>query len=660
MPGSPSLKLLVAGLLICLGISGAVAQQAEPTHPMDALTVQEVLTAVELLKAAGHADDETRYPMIRLKEMPKPEVMAWRRGMPIRRAAAIVLRRAGRTFEAEIDLSSRKVTLHNEIEGAQPNIMMDEWHLASRLAKADPRWQDAMRKRGIDNFELVFCAPTAAGYLPEPGYRGRRLFRVPCFSTSPGEQAYGVPIEGVTAVVDTDSREVVEVVDTGVVETGTGRTTSTAIEARPALKPVVNISPQGANFDLARGYRLRWQNWSFHLRIERREGPIISLVKYSDKGTDRMIAYQMALSEMIVPYMDPDPAWSYRTFLDVGEFGLGYLASALKPGQDCPNHSAYLPAIIPSDKGGLFKVDRAVCIFERNTSDPAWRHYDAASRTADSRANVELVVRMIPTIGNYDYVVDWVFTLHGNIKVRVGATGIDAVKGVAAKSMADPTAAEDTRYGALVAPNTVAVYHDHYFSFRLDLDVDGQANRLVRDHLVAKRLPETNARRSLWTLESETIKQEGAVDGYVKGPGVWRVVNGNHRTALGHNPSYQLATGHRVTSLLHPDDGPQERAVFSAHELWVSRYNPAERFAAGRFLNQKVMSGGLPHFVADEAPVEDHDIVLWYTLGFHHITRAEDWPILPTRWHEFMLRPVNFFERNPAIDLAPAFRTSPQ
>jgi len=660
MPGPGLIKLLVAGLLMWLGVASATAQQAKPTHPMDALTVQEVLSAVGILKAAGHADDTTRYPMIRLKEMPKPEVLAWRRGTAFTRTAIVVLRHGGKTYETEVDLTAQRVTHHREIEGAQPNIMMDEWHLAGSLAKSDPRWQAAMGKRGITDFKLVFCAPTAAGYLPEPGYRGRRLFRVPCFSTKPGENAYGVPIEGVTAIVDTDQRVVLEVVDTGVVETDTGRTATPDITARPALKPVVNVSPQGANFDLARGYRLRWQNWSFHLRIERREGPIISLVRYNDKGTNRLIAYQMALSEMIVPYMDPDPNWSYRTFLDVGEFGLGYLASSLKPGHDCPNHSAYLPAIIPSDMGGLFKVDRAVCIFERNTTNPAWRHYDAGSRNTDSRANVELVVRMIPTIGNYDYVVDWVFALHGNIMVRVGATGIDAVKGVATTAMSDPTAEADTRYGALVAPNTVAVYHDHYFSFRLDLDVDGQANRLVRDHLVVKQLPPDNPRRSLWVLEPETVKQEGPVDHHVKGPGAWRVVNGNHRTGLGHNSSYELATGHRVTSPLSNEDGPQQRAIFSAHELWVSRFNPAERFAAGRFLNQKVMSGGLPQFVADQAPIEDHDIVLWYTLGFHHITRAEDWPILPTRWHEFMLRPVNYFERNPAIDLAPAFQQSPQ
>ena len=651
-----STRLAATFIILALSFGTGHSQQGGPTHPMDALTIPEVLAAVDALKTAGVADDNTRYPMIRLKEAPKSEVLAWQPGQAFSRTAFVIMRQGGVTSEAEIDLAQGQVMSHEEIPGVQPNIMLEEWRLASDLTKADKRWQDAMRKRGLKDVDKIFCAPTAAGYLPEPGFAGRRLFRVPCYNTGSAGYAWGLPVEGVTAVVDTDTREVLSVTDSGVVPVGDGGDPA-AFKLRPPLKPVVNTSPQGVNFEMTGGYQIKWQNWSFHLRVERREGPVISLVKYNDQGSDRLIAYQMALSEMIVPYMDPDPNWSYRSFLDVGEFGLGYLASTLRAGHDCPKHSGYLDAVIPSDQGGLFKADRAVCIFERNPSDPAWRHYEAAARTVNSRANVELVVRMIPTIGNYDYVVDYVFSLNGNVRVRVGATGIDAVKAVATTSMTDPSATNDARFGALVAPNTVAVYHDHYFSFRLDLDVDGQANTLVRDHVVAKRLPDGYARRSLWVLEPETVKQEGPVDRYVKGRGVWRVVNSGRRTELGHNPSYQLATGHRVTSLLGPNDGPQQRAAFSANELWVSRHAPGERNAAGRYLNQKQMSGGVPAFVADKAGVDNQDIVLWYTLGFHHITRVEDWPVLPTRWHEFTLRPVNFFGRNPAIDLAPSFKT---
>jgi primary-amine oxidase len=124
-----------------------------------------------------------------------------------------------------------------------------------------------------------------------------------------------------------------------------------------------------------------------------------------------------------------------------------------------------LPAVFSNDKGEPFTTENALCIFERGGGDPAWRHYEAVNQTYEGRANVELVVRMAATIGNYDYLFDWVFTDAAEIEARVGATGIDALKGVATRQMSDATAAADTRYGTLVAPNLVAVNHDHFFNF---------------------------------------------------------------------------------------------------------------------------------------------------------------------------------------------------
>jgi primary-amine oxidase len=43
------------------------------------------------------------------------------------------------------------------------------------------------------------------------------------------------------------------------------------------------------------------------------------------------------------------------------------------------------------------------------------------------------------------------------------------------------------------------------------------------------------------------------------------------------------------------------------------------------------------------------DLVAWCTIGFHHVTRPEDWPALPTVWHSIRLRPSGFFDRSPAL-----------
>ena len=259
-------------------------------------------------------------------------------------------------------------------------------------------------------------------------------------------------------------------------------------------------------------------------------------------------------------------------------------------------------------------------------------------------------MRTIPSVGNYDYVIDWVLTEAGVLRIDVGATGIDEVKGVAARSMGDPSAANDTAYGTLVAPNLVAVNHDHFLSFRLDLDIDGSPNTLVRQNLVQQRLDGDAGRRSLWRLTEENVTEEGPLEsGEHSGDEVWRILNPNLTNRLGQHPGYELRPEHAATSLLAPDDFPQRRAGFSAAPLWITAFNLNELYAAGSYPNQSKGGDGLPAYTARHRPVVNADIVLWYTMGFHHLPRPEDWPVLPTMWHSVALVPYGFFDRNPAL-----------
>jgi primary-amine oxidase len=659
-------------VFLCAVFAGKAvnAQDGGPYHPMDGLTLRETLAVAQLLRARGLADKATRFADIRLAEPPKREVLDWRQGRPFSRRAMAIFTQQGVAVEALVDLHARRVVKVTQRPGAQVAIRQQEWDKARQATKADRRWQAAMRRRGLRDFSKITCAPISAGYFANPAYRGRRLMRVPCLVNEVAAKdpvaglyrAYGVPIEGVHAVVDIVLGRVIEVVDTGPVvlpKVAVGPLSPSVRRTRPPLKPVVQASPQGGNFELRGALQVTWQNWSFHVRTERRVGPVVSLVRYRDNGKDRLVAYQMAVAEMFVPYMDPDPNWSYRTPLDAGEFGLGYLASPLMPGRDCPARATFLPAFLPSDEGGMFKVPRGICVFERNPGDPLWRHEQAATRRTAARVSVELVVRMASVIGNYDYLIDFVFTQSGEIKGRVGAAGIVAVKTVA-KSTAAPAAdalkgAAAPQYGTLVAPKRLAVYHDHFFSFRLDLDIDGPGNTFMRERLVPTLLQKSSLRKSIWAVERAPVTQEGPVKPPKGGRELWQIINPNRRTALGHHPGFQLRPGKTVTSLLARQDFPQARAAFAGHLLWASRHKPGEKYAAGDYPNQAAGGGGLPKFVSDKEPLQNQDLVLWYTMGFHHVTRAEDWPIMPTMWHEFTLRPFNFFTENPAINLAPNF-----
>jgi primary-amine oxidase len=238
----------------------------------------------------------------------------------------------------------------------------------------------------------------------------------------------------------------------------------------------------------------------------------------------------------------------------------------------------------------------------------------------------------------------------GVLRIDVGASGIDAVKGVAARDMADPTAARDTAAGALVAPNLVAVNHDHFLSFRLDIDVDRPENTLIRQKLVSERPEGEGDRRGLWRRAESPVTEEGPLSPDHGLPEVWRVVNPSLTNALGQHPGYELRPGHSALSLFAADDLVQRRAAFSAAPVWVTAYDPHELYAAGAYPNQSKGGDGLPAYAAKRRAVENQDIVLWATIGFHHLPRPEDWPVLPTQWHSLSLVPYGFFDRNPAVD----------
>jgi primary-amine oxidase len=376
----------------------------------------------------------------------------------------------------------------------------------------------------------------------------------------------------------------------------------------------------------------------------------MSRITYRDGSEDRQVAYQMSTAEMFVPYMDPSQTWAYRAYMDIGEYGFGALSSPLKAGSDCPVNATFLDAVISDDHGKPMTLKNVVCIFERDTGEPLWRHYEFFTESHESRPNVELVVRMAPEVGNYDYLLDYAFNRRGEIEVRVGAYGIDAVKAVAAKKMDDATAAEDTQYGTLIAPNLLGVNHDHYMSFRVDLDVDGQEDRLVMDKFVKRRLSDNALRRSLWQVQKSVVGTEAALDAMHES--AWfRVESANRKNAMGNPTSFHVMPGHTDLSLLDTDEPQQQRASFSEAALWVTRYKQDENFAAGDYPNQNRNVEGLPQFIADQEPIANQDIVLWYTVGFRHETRAEDWPVMPGMWHSFKLRPFNFFDQNPGLDV---------
>ena len=187
---------------------------------------------------------------------------------------------------------------------------------------------------------------------------------------------------------------------------------------------------------------------------------------------------------------------------------MGTMGSLLVAGADCLKEAVFLSPVMANPTGGADTLENYICIFERATGEPTWRHFDMHSKALDSRPDVELIVRFIATVGNYDYLFDWIFDSKGSLTFRGGATGLDAVKGVKAKHLRDATAQSDTAWGPLIAPGRVGINHDHYFSLRLDVDVDGPKNRFVQDRLIAEAQPQRSPRTAIWRVQPEVAKKD--------------------------------------------------------------------------------------------------------------------------------------------------------
>ncbi len=666
---SKCMRLCVVSSLsmICMS-AGAVAPQVQ--FPLDALTPQEYWTIYKTVRAEGHLHEKTLLASILLHEPDKSEVVSWKEGDPITRKADVVLLDEGKSYAAVVNISSGKVEDFHRLKGEQANFTTEEEHEVNDAIKHDPRIVEALKKRGIVDLRHTSCFATPAGFidLPEQKDPDRRIGWGGCTDSDGAiSGSWDREVGGLFFVVDMQTKKVLRVSDFG----ATPQSETTGIydgmggEATANTKPIVVMQPAGPSFTIDKGL-VSWMNWQFRFRLDPRQGVVLNTVGIKDHGTVRSIMYEGSLSEMYVPYQDPEETWNSHVFLDGGEYFMNTGVGMLKPlvaGMDCPEYATFFSGFLFHEDGSPFERPQNACLFERTKGDAAWRHSD--ENGTFGRPSRELVLRSVATVGNYDYILDWRFSEDGIITGGVGATGILEVKPVSdtnvsagmSAGIADKNAqGGQVEFGHLVAPGTDAVDHDHFFSFRLDLDIDGTKNSFMADKLVQYKIPSnttTYGRHVIWAAQPSmpATESQAMMDVSMTHPAMWRFVSSDKKGPLGYPTSYEIMPGLTAASLLPGDEWPQKRAGFSEHQLWITPYEPSERFAAGTYVSGSRGTDGLQVWAKKNRKIMDTDIVAWYTVGFHHMPRAEDWPQMPVMWHEFQLRPFDFFPKNPGMDL---------
>jgi primary-amine oxidase len=458
----------------------------------------------------------------------------------------------------------------------------------------------------------------------------------------------------VVAIVNMNTRTVVDVTDTGVVpisnisqdfdEKSVGK-------LREKPKPLIISQPEGASYKM-NGQEIAWQKWRFRYTMHPREGLVLHTIGYDDDGKTRSILYRASLSEMVVPYGDPDANWRWRAAFDVGEYTVGKLASPLEPNLDAPENAQLIDATFADDNGKPYVLEKAVGIYERD-GGILWKHFDSVSGKNETRRARELVIFFVATIGNYDYAVNYIFKQDGSIEIDLALSGIMLAKGVKEKRADENHSMMNDQNGHLVAENIVAPHHQHFFSFRLDFDVDGTKNSVTEMNTSAMVAGANNPYLNGFVMRESIFKTEAEAQRKMnmQTARTWSVMNPSAKNSLGHNTSFILVPGANSLPYIAPEALVRKRAQFINNHLWATKYNALELYAAGDYPNQSTGGGGLPQWISNNEKIEGEDVVLWYTLGVTHIPRPEEWAVMPVTHVGFKLIPGGFFSRNPALDV---------
>ncbi len=623
------------------------------SHPLDPITADEVRRAVAAALAAPGLSGDVKVVSVEAREPDKAAYHAWRdRGAPLAREAFCVLLDNGRRRGVEVVVSladDRIVSSADLPEGIQPAVHGEEFVRVAAAVRADPRFIEAVRLRGIDDPSTLHIEAWSSGtYETGPARQIRCIAWVR--RDDHGDNPYSRPLYGLVAAVDLNTMSVLRVDDHapgttppsghgGDYRDGGGR------PYRTDQKPIEITQPEGPSFTLD-GHHITWQKWDLHIGFHPREGLTLHDIAYVDAGERRQICHRASIAELVVPYGDPSPTTHFKNVFDIGEYGLAPLTNSLKLGCDCLGEIAYLDGVTNTFDGDPVTIPNAICIHEED-DNLLWKHTDDFSGRVDRARSRRLVISSIATVGNYEYGFFWYLYQDASFQFEAKLTGIVHTAGHVSQ--------ERSPYSLPLGDGIVTSNHQHFFCARLDLDIDGTANVAFDSEALCDPWGTDNPDGAAFRARRTTYERESQARRMISPETArrFRVENSRRLNRIGDPVSYELIPGDNVLPMQQPDSDIRKRARFLDHNVWVTPYRPGERYPGGEYPNQHPGGEGLPRWTEADRSLVDEDVVLWYVFGAHHFPRLEDWPVMPVVKCGFALRPVGFFDYNPALDVPP-------
>ncbi|GFF39116.1 copper amine oxidase 1 [Aspergillus udagawae] len=643
-------------------------------HPLDPLSPAEISVAVRHLNNA-YPSDKLVFRVVTLLEPPKaqmiPYLEAERSGKrdvtaPKRSAFVQFYKNTTADFrEVHLELGTGNITKEKDLAGRHSYVDTDEMQAAEDACIASAEVQEAIRLLELPEEAAVCIEPWTYG---TDGMNDMSERIIMCYfymrlGNHGDANHYAYPLDicvemsGDLTVKRVLSLPLGEHDRTGLVsEVGVKPFDRNKIhhtseyhpdlvnERRTTTKPYQVVQPDGPSFQV-HGNLLTWEKWRMRVGFNYREGLTLHDITYDG----RTVFYRLSLSEMFVPYGDSRAPYPRKAAFDLGSNLAGVNSNNLKLGCDCLGHIKYFDGYHHTSAGDPIVLPNVVCCHEIDDGI-LWKHTNYRTQNAVVTRSRVLVLQTIITVGNYEYIFAFHFTQDASVNYEVRATGI--------LSTAPINLGQTVPYGTIVAPGVMAPYHQHLFSLRIDPAIDGHKNSLMVEESHAMPFNDPGVHNPFgvgYTTVNHIVESETPLDLDVTRGRVFKIINENVKNPMSGGPvGYKLVPHYSQMVLAHPSSYHFKRSEFAEHAVWVTRYSDEERYSAGEHTMQSLGGEGIATWIRSRpAPVcvRSEDIVIWHTFGTTHNPRVEDWPVMPAEKMTVSLKPVNFFWRNPALDV---------
>lgn len=210
-------------------------------------------------------------------------------------------------------------------------------------------------------------------------------------------------------------------------------------------------------------------NFTFYISYTRDYGVQLHDIHYQGER----IIYEIGIQEAVAHYASAsDPFQASNAYLD-SQYGFGQSSFQLVSGFDCPAYATYLNGSYNAGETSHTHPS-SICLFEYDTLYPIQRHL--APTYVSVSKNIAFVVRSAATVGNYDYIFDYEFHLDGSIHVSVRASGY-----IQSSFWTSNMGTED---GFHIQDFLAGSMHDHVLNYKVDFDIAGTKNSLIKSALV--------------------------------------------------------------------------------------------------------------------------------------------------------------------------------